>query len=83
MACQKGHKQGRIKVMVNIQSPIPTSLLFVKDVGMDKALYIAGVYNLIANELAAVKLTIPLLKETLDNAQNGSWWSLTNLTQTF
>ena len=25
MACQKVHKQGRIKVMVNIQSPIPTS----------------------------------------------------------
>ena len=46
---------------------------------MDEALYIAGVYNLIATEHAAVKLTIPLLKETLDNAQNGSWWSLTNL----
>ena len=56
---------------------------FVKRCRMDKALYIAGVYNLIATEHAAVKLTIPLLKETLDNAQNGSWWSLTNLTQTF
>ena len=27
MACQKVHKQGRIKVMVSIQSPVPTSLL--------------------------------------------------------
>ena len=27
MACQKVHKQGKIKVMVSIQSPIPTSLL--------------------------------------------------------
>ena len=28
------------KVIVNIQSPFPTSLLFWKDVGMDEALYI-------------------------------------------
>ena len=28
MACQKVYKQGRIKVIVNIQSPIPTPLLF-------------------------------------------------------
>ena len=28
MACQKVREQGRIKVMVNIQSLIPTSLLF-------------------------------------------------------
>ena len=27
MACQKVHKQGKINVMVSIQSPIPTSLL--------------------------------------------------------
>ena len=27
MACQKVHKQGKIKVMVSIQSPIPTSSL--------------------------------------------------------
>ena len=30
MVCQKVHKQGRIRVMVTIQSPVPTSLLFVK-----------------------------------------------------
>jgi len=40
MACQKVHKKGRIKVMVNIQSPFPTPLLLRKDVGMDEALYI-------------------------------------------
>ena len=40
MVCQKVHKQGRIKVMVNIQSPVPTPLLLRKDVGMDEALYI-------------------------------------------
>ena len=30
MVCQKVHKQGRIRVMVTIQSPVLTSLLFVK-----------------------------------------------------
>ena len=36
MACQKVHEQGRIKVMVNIQSLFCS---FGKDVGMDEALY--------------------------------------------
>ena len=40
MACKKVRGQGRIKVIVNIQSPFPTSLLLWKDVGMDEALYI-------------------------------------------
>ena len=30
MVCQKVHKQGKIEVMVNIQSSVPTSLLFVQ-----------------------------------------------------
>jgi len=38
MAWQKVHKQGKIKVMVSIQSPVPTSLLLCEK--MDEALYI-------------------------------------------
>ena len=41
MACQKVHKQGKIKVMVSIQSFIHPYIFSQrsKDVGMDEALY--------------------------------------------